>query len=243
VIEVLKIFDYIQIFIDPQGVLNVYGPYEVSGRDSRNPEINGLLRSLIGRTVDRVRSLPGDLTLVFSEGETLSVKGDQDSEFEFHSYAHAPGNCSPEGFRPSMELTDAFLASVDILNRLKTAAEGAMQALGFAAKQHCAGDVTNGVSYYEWRWILSKDTMHGETFRRTLTVSFTQNAISPSEAPVTIGWVSEVFRPAQISWYSWSGQVTKRFRDIESVGFEELLKEASAQAEAALQNKKELAEG
>jgi hypothetical protein len=245
VVEVLKIFDYVQVFFDPHGVLNVYGPYKVSGRDLRDAEINGLLRSLIGRTVDRAQSLPKELTLVFSEGETLSVEGNEESEsYEFHSYAHAPGKSSHEGFRPSMQLTDAFRFSEAVLKRLKSAAEGAVEALGFASKQHCVGDVTNGASYYEWRWILSKDTTHGgETFRRTLTVSFKQNDLSPSEAPVTLSWMSEIFRNAQFSWYSWSGQVSKQFCDIESEGFEKLLKEASVQAEAALQGKKEQAEG
>jgi hypothetical protein len=117
VVEVLKIFDYIQVFVDPQGVLNVYGRYELSGHDSQHPKINGLLRSLIGKTVDRVESLPTGLTLFFSDEKSLSVEGNVDSEYEFHSYAHAPGKDSNEAFQPSMELTDAFPASVAILNR------------------------------------------------------------------------------------------------------------------------------
>jgi hypothetical protein len=246
VVEVLKIFDYVQVFVDSQGVLNVYGPYKISGRDSRDPETNGLLRSLIGRTVNEVQLLPSKLTLVFSEGESLSVDGDVDSEYEVHSYAHAPGKSSREGFRPSMELTDAFAASEAILNRLKTAAEGAVRALGFASMRYggsgSSGNITDGVSYYQWRWVLSRDTIHGgETFRRTLTVSFTQKDLSTTEAPVNFSWMAEIFRNAQLSWDSWSGQVSKSFSAIEREGFEELLTDASAQAEAALQSKRELA--
>lgn len=188
--------------------------------------------------MDQVQSLSSKLALVFSDGEALSVEGNEDSEYEFHSYAHVPGNSSYEGFRPSMELTDAFFVSEAILKRLQAEAEGAMRTLDFASRQHCVGDITNGVSSYEWRWVLSKDTTHGaEIFRRTLTVSFKQNGLSSAEAPVTIGWVSEIFQQAQLSWYSWSGQVSKRFSDVEREGFEESLNEASAQAEAALRDK------
>jgi hypothetical protein len=244
VVDVLKIFDYVQVFIEPQGVLNAYGRYKVSGRDSRDPEINGLLRSIIGKTVNQVQSPPGNLTLVFSEGETLSVEGHVDSEYEFHPYARAPGMSSPDGFQPSMELTDAFPVSEAILNRLKAAAEGAMQALGFASMKlsGSSGGVTSGISFYEWLWVLAKDTTHGgETFRRTLTVSFKQNGLSPSDSPVTFTWLSDVFRAGQLSWYSRSGHVSKEFREVETHGFEELLKDASVQAEAVLQAKIELA--
>ena len=85
----------------------------------------------------------------------------------------------------------------------------------------------------------SKETAHNnETIQRTLTVSFTQNDASSSEAPVIFSWRAEIFRKAQPSWYSKSGQVSKRFKDVEREGFEKALQEVSAQADAALEGKK-----
>ena len=90
VTEVLKIFDYIQVVFDGQKSLNVYGSYNVSGRDSHDGKINKLLRSLIGRNVVRAVLLPSKLTLEFSEGLIFSVDGGKESEpYEFFSSAAA----------------------------------------------------------------------------------------------------------------------------------------------------------
>jgi hypothetical protein len=245
VTEVLKIFDYIQVIFDGQKSLNVYGPCKVSGRDAYDSEFNKLLRSLIGRNVGRVELRPDTLTVAFSDGQTLMVASDNELEaYEFFSSSTAPNKSLREGFRPSMELTDAFNASAVILKRLETAADKTVKAMDFTTKEHGgSGDVKDGNPYYEWRWVLSKKTMHGaETFQRTLTVSFTQKVPSSSEAPVVFSWKAEIFRKAQPSWYSKSGQASRRFEDVEREGFEKVLQEASAQAEAALQGKK-LTEG
>jgi hypothetical protein len=118
-----------------------------------------------------------------------------------------------------------------------------MQALGFVSQQHRSGLVINRISCYEWRWILTKDTVHGaETIRRTMAVSFGQSTLSTSEAPVTISWVSERFQQGQLSWDSWSGQVSKPFSSVEHEGFGKLLKEASAHAESVLHSKKDMLE-
>jgi hypothetical protein len=229
------------VIFDGQKSLNLFNSYKVSGRDSRDPKMNDLLKSLVDKRVEQVELSPDKLLLHLSAGTTLSVEGDIESDpDEFFSFANASGS-SDSGFHPSMELTDAFSNSLTILKHLQTSAENTVNLLGLtcpALNSSSSGDTENGKSYYLWLWTLSKDSTRGaETFQLNLRISFKQADLSPMETPVTFEWMAEIFRKGQQSWFSRSGSVSKSFKDIQQEGLDELIRASVVQADAALEGR------